>query len=177
MIFPVVILGIKNNQNLYIDKQGKWLANYIPAYIRRYPFILATSNDSDDNFAVCVDESYSGFNEKNKGQALFDIEGNETDALKQTIEFMKEYQNHIQLTAIFSNNIKTMEILEPMQANVELKDGEKFAMGGFLGVNREKLKALPSEKLAELVTTDQMELICAHLNSLENIDILFQRMN
>ena len=104
-LFPVVILGLKNNQNLYIDKKGKWLANYIPAYIRRYPFILAKSNDEGGNFAVCVDKSFSGFNNKNKGQQLFDSNGGESNILKQSVAFLQEYQNHIQLTALFTKTL------------------------------------------------------------------------
>jgi len=176
-LFPVVILGLKNNQNLYIDKKGKWLANYIPAYIRRYPFILATSNEDGENFAVCIDKKFSGFNNKNKGQPLFDIKGGESDILKHSVNFLKEYQSHIQLTALFTSNIKALNILEPMQANIKLNDGEKLALSGFMGINREKLKSLPADKLGELAISDHLELIYAHLNSLDNIDILFKRMN
>jgi len=176
-LFPVVILGLKNNQNLYIDKKGKWLANYIPAYIRRYPFILATSNDEGGNYAVCVDKSFSGFNNKNKGQQLFDSNGGESNILKQSVDFLREYQNHIQLTALFTNNIKELNILEPMRANVKLDDGENLALGGFMGINREKLKSLPADKLNELAKSDQLELIYAHISSLDNVNILFKRMN
>jgi hypothetical protein len=63
-----------------------------------------------------------------------------------------------------------------MQANVEMKTGDKFAIGGFLCVNRVKLKALPAEKLAELVKSDQMELICAHLLSLNNVNKLMKKV-
>ena len=176
-IFPVVILGMQNKQNLYVDHQGQWSANYIPAYVRRYPFILANSRDKEGNFAVCIDESYPGFNNKQKGQRLFNAQGEESEILKQSVEFLKEYQNHTQLTTLFSNNINELGILEPMHANIELKNGERLALSGFLGINREKLKALAPETLSGLVNTDQMELIYAHLSSLDNIETLIQRLD
>ena len=51
-VFPLVLLGLKTKQNLYVDSKGIWKANYIPAYARRYPFILANpaSKNSNDQF-------------------------------------------------------------------------------------------------------------------------------
>jgi len=175
-IFPVVLLGLKGNENLFVGKKSEWLADYIPAYVRRYPFILASNESNGDNFAVCIDESYPGFNIDKKGQKLFDKKGEESDLLKQSVAFLKEYQKHIQLTTLFCKNIKELDVLEPMQANVEMKDGEKISLGGFMGVNRTRLKELPAEKLADLVKTDQMELIYAHLTSLENINRLIKHL-
>jgi len=123
-IFPVVILGLKKDENLYVGKKGEWDAQYIPAYVRRYPFILASSSENGGgNFTVCIDESYAGFNIDKKGQPLFDEKGNESDLLKQSVNFLKDYQNNIQLTTLFCNHLKEIDILEPMQANVELKGG------------------------------------------------------
>jgi len=175
-VFPVVILGLRKNENLYINKKGEWLANYIPAYVRRYPFILATDENVADKFTVCIDEECPGFNKKRKGTKLFDEDGNESDLLKNSVEFLKEYQNHIQLTTLFCNNIKELGILEPMKADIKMADGEEISLGGFMGINREKLKALDSEKMVNLVKTDQMELIYAHLVSLGNIDSLMGKL-
>lgn len=63
-----------------------------------------------------------------------------------------------------------------MKADVKLADGEEITLGGFMGVNREKLKTLDSEKLVNLIKTDQMELIYAHLISLGNIDSLMAKL-
>jgi hypothetical protein len=175
-VFPVVILGLKKNENLYINKKGEWLANYIPAYVRRYPFILATEENVLDKFTVCVDSDCPGFNDKGKGTRLFDEDGNESELLKNSVEFLKEYQNHIQLTTMFCNNMKELGLLEPMKADVKLADGEEISLGGFMGINREKLKALGSEAMLNLVKTDQMELIYAHLISLGNIDSLMSKL-
>jgi hypothetical protein len=63
-----------------------------------------------------------------------------------------------------------------MQANVERASGEKYSLGGFMGVNRQKLKDLKPAKLAELLKSDQMELIFAHLASLSNLNALMKRI-
>ena len=67
-VFPVVILGLRKNENLYVNKKGEWLANYIPAYVRRYPFILATGEEGSDQFTVCVDNDCPGLIKRKKEQ-------------------------------------------------------------------------------------------------------------
>lgn len=176
-IFPVVLLGLRKNENLFVNDKGEWQADYIPAYVRRYPFILASTEANGGNFTVCIDESFPGFNTAKEGKPLFDKAGEQTDMLKQSVDFLKDYQNHVQLTTLFCDNLKKLDLLEPMQANIELKDGEKQTMGGFLGVNRERVKGLEPAKLAELVKSDQLELIYAHLSSLANLRGLTKRLN
>ncbi len=176
-VFPVVLLGLEKNNNLFVDKKGNWTADYIPAYVRRYPFILATPDDSQETFTVCIDESFPGFNTANEGNPLFDEKGDHQDILKQAVDFLKDYQNHVQMTTFFSDNLSKLDILEPVQADIELASGAKHALGGFMCVNRQKLKELKPAQLAELVKSDQMELIFAHLASLTNLRSLMNRMN
>lgn len=173
-IFPSVLFGLENNQNLYLGKKGEWLVDYIPAYVRRYPFILATSGGTSDTFAVCIDESYSGFNSQQKGQRLFEEDGTESEMLNRSIEFLKEYQTHIQVTDVFCKNIQDSGILEPMQVKIVM-DSKEQAISGFFCVNREHLKGLDPKKMAELMISDHMELIFAHLYSLNNLDRLVKK--
>lgn len=175
-VFPVALLGIQKNSNLFVDNKGNWTANYIPAYVRRYPFILATPDDSEATFTVCIDESFPGFNTAKEGQPLFDEKGEQLDIMKQAVDFLKDYQSHVQLTTLFCENLSKLDILEPMQANIERADGDKSSLGGFMGVNRDKLTALKPAQIAELLKTDQMELIFAHLASLSNLNGLLKRL-
>jgi len=176
-VFPVALLGLEKNSNFFVDDKGNWTANYIPAYVRRYPFILATADDTKANFSVCIDESFPGFNTAKEGNALFNEKGEQSEILDQAVSFLKDYQSHVQLTTLFCENLVKLDILEPMQANMESTTGEKSSLGGFMGVNREKLKALKPAKLAELLKTDQMELIFAHLASLSNLNSLMKRIS
>jgi len=175
-VFPVALLGLQKNSNLFVDEKGNWTANYIPAYVRRYPFILATPDDSEATFTVCIDESFAGFNTAKEGQPLFDENGEQLDIMKQAVDFLKDYQSHVHLTTLFCENLSKLDILETMEANIEHADGDKSSLGGFMGVNREKLKALKPTQITELLKTDQMELIFAHLASLSNLNGLMKRL-
>lgn len=176
-LYPVVLLGLDKDQNLFVDSKGKWLANYIPAYARRYPFILATSSDNDGNYTICIDDKYSGFNTSKKGEKLFDEDGGHTEQLKRSIEFLREYNRHTQVTTAFCNRLNELNILEPMKLSMKTDDGKEKTMGGFVGVNRMKFKGLPAETVTDLFQTDYLELIYLHLASLSNVETLRQRLD
>ena len=69
-MMPAVILGVRGNENLYLSGNGKWQAKYVPAFVRRYPFVFSTSDDGK-TFMLCVDEAFPGFNREGRGQRLF----------------------------------------------------------------------------------------------------------
>jgi len=175
--FPVALLGITPGQNLYLNSKGEWLAQYIPAYVRRYPFIVASdpADGKSRQLTVCIDESYAGFNQSETGNRLFLDSGEQSAILVQAIEFLKEYNQHLELTNIFCERLNEMGLLEPMQAVIKMSSGEEQSMSGFMGINREKLKKLKAKVLMELVRSDFMELIYAQLASISNIDRLVER--
>ena len=59
---PVALLVLLNNYNLFIIDDVSWDAKYIPAFVRRYPFVLADTGESGQR-VVCIDEDYAGFND------------------------------------------------------------------------------------------------------------------
>lgn len=168
-VLPVALLGIRNNQNLFVAQDGAWKAKYIPAYVRRYPFILAT-DDSGGRFTVCIDESYPGFNTAREGERLIADDGEDGPLLKRSVEFLKDYQQHVVRTGAFCKTIRALDLLEPVQANIAMKSGDRFALTGFLCVSKARLKALGDADLAMLVRQDYLELIYLHLQSLTNMD-------
>jgi hypothetical protein len=175
MVFPLAVLGLRDGENLFVTPEGGWNAVYVPAYVRRYPFILSTQPGSD-NLTVCIDRAYPNLNTDEDGQALFE-EGQESTFLKESLDFLKDFQTQYAMTVQLSARLKEWGILESMQANIELNGGSKLNMGGFLVVNRQRLATLAPEQLAELVQNGTMELIYLHLNSLDNFARLVERLS
>jgi hypothetical protein len=165
-LMPAVILGI-SNQNLYLSQEGSWEAKYVPAFVRRYPFVFSTSPDGKQ-LVLCVDEAFSGFNREGRGQPLFDAAGKPSAYVDSMLRFLQEYQTQFLRTQAFCKKLQDLELLAPMQAQVELASGARMALGGFLAVDRAKLKALPGDKLAELARTDELELLYLHIHSMRN---------
>ncbi len=172
---PMAVMGVKADQNLFVSDDGKWNADYIPAYVRRYPFVLAAKERDSENLTVCFDTGYSGLNRR-QGEALFDKDGNHTPFLEKIVEFMREYHTQGQVTEIFCNRLKELELLQPVQAQLSLGEGENMSLVGFQAVDREKLKGLPDDVISELLRNDGLELIHVHLASLERFTDLLIRL-
>lgn len=173
-LMPAVILGIRGNENLFLsDKSHDWQAKYIPAFIRRYPFVFSRN---DDRFVLCIDEAYPGLNREGRGAALFDAEGKPSPYVDNVLKFLQEFQTQFLRTQAFCRKLKELDLLEPMQAQVVMGSGSRIALGGFMAVSRTKLKALPGDKLAELAATDELELLYLHLQSMRNFEGLKDRL-
>jgi hypothetical protein len=170
---PAAILGVRGNENLFLGDNGLWQARYVPAFVRRYPFVFS---HTEEKFVLCVDEGFSGFNRQGRGKRLFNDDGSTTAYVEGILKFLQDYQTHFLATQRFCNRVRELGLLEPMSVQLTLQSGPALSLGGFMGVNREKLKALPPQSLAELARTDELELIYIHLHSLRNFDRLRERL-
>lgn len=175
VVFPSVILGTKDGQNAHVKPDGTWDGRYVPAFLRRYPFVFAASEDNQ-TFTLCVDEEFEGLNTDGLGERLFDAEGNRTQFLESTLQFATGYQAQFQRTQQFTDRLKSLELLEPAQAQFNFASGERTQLAGFQTVNRDKLKALPAATLSEMAMNDELELCYLHLHSLNNITPMTQRL-
>lgn len=173
-VFPSVILGMQSNNNDHVSADGTWKGNYVPAFLRRYPFVFSESEDGE-TFTLCIDEEFDDFNNKGKGERLFDTDGKRTQYLETMLNFIQEYQNQFQRTQIFARKLVEFDLLEPAQAQFQLA-GKQSSLGGFQTINREKLKALTGKKLKELAATDELELCYLHLQSLNNLTPMARRL-
>jgi hypothetical protein len=170
---PVVLLGLSAEENLYLEDGHRWKARYIPAFVRRYPFVFARSADGN-TYALCVDESFKGCNQEGRGEPLFDVTGAGTDYLNAMMKFVTSYQQQITQTTAFCEKLKQLDLLEEMTARFQLPSGEQAQVKGFMAVDRAKLSQLPGDTLAELTRTGALELIYAHLLSLRNFAELLE---
>ena len=174
-VMPAVILGMRGSENLYLTQQGAWRAKYIPAFVRRYPFVFSSSDDGT-RFTLCVDEAFGGFNQAGRGERLFDDQGKPTPYVERVLAFLQEYQAQFRRTQAFCRTLKALDLLEPMQAQVTLGSGERLSLTGFMGVNRDRLKGLAGDALAQLAKKDELELVYLHLQSMRNFEGVKDRL-
>ncbi len=171
---PAAIVGIQQDKNLFVSDDGQWQGKYIPAFVRRYPFVFS-SNEYQSRFTLCVDQEFQGLNEEGKGEKLFDEQGEKTEYLDKMLNFLQEYQLQFQRTRAFCEKLKELDLLESMQAQISLPSGSQQSLTGFQVINRDRLKALDGDKLAELAKTDALELAYLHLQSLNNFSVMIER--
>jgi len=170
-IMPVVLLGLKKSENIYLAEDGSWEGKYLPAFIRRYPFVLAQSDEQNSAY-LCIDEDYPGFNQDNLGEALIDDDGSASEYTDGILRFLSQFQAEYERTKVICKRLKELNLLEPKQAESKLPNGQVKAMNGFYTVERSRISTLSSDVLLDLVKTGVYEMICHHLASLRNLNKL-----
>jgi len=174
-VLPAAVLGVRPDQNLFVSEGSKWQAKYIPAFIRRYPFVFSATDDRT-MVTLCVDEAHPGLNREGRGERLFDEDGKPSAYTNKVLKFLKEYQVHFERTRLFGKRLRELDLLEPTQAQVTTPKGEKLTLGGFMAVPRKKLRALGGDPLASLAKTDELELLYLHLYSMRNFGDVKDRL-
>lgn len=174
-IVPVAILGVTNTENVYVTDEGGWDAKYVPAFVRRYPFVFARSEDGK-TYTLCIDESWEGCNQEGRGERLIGEQGERTPFVEKLMGFLQDYERNAQRTTVYTNKLKELDLLEQKTANFTLPSGEKRSLRGFMAVNRDKLNGLPAETLRELAQTGELEITYAHLLSMNNLGLMLERM-
>ena len=172
-VIPVAVLGLRDRENLFVDADGQWQSSYIPAFVRRYPFVLANRPDQENQFIVCVDQSTLS---EDEGNELFDAEGQETEYLQNATRFMREYHQRFLQTLEFGKKLDELGLLNEMNARVTREDESAVVLGQFLSVNEQALMQLTTAHVDELFRAGYMGWLYAHLISLGLFPQLARRM-
>jgi hypothetical protein len=174
-VMPVVVMGLRDQENLFVSDEGLMDASYVPAFLRRYPFVFSASADGK-TFTLCLDEAFEGCNAEGVGEKLFDAEGTRTQYVENVLNFLQDYQAQFQRTQAFCKKLVELELLEPMGAQFTVETGEKLTLSGFQAISRTKLKTLSAEQLHMLAATDELELIYLHLQSMHNFNSMVKKL-
>ena len=167
------LTGLHEGQNLFLDAAGHWAAQYVPAFIRRYPFVFAETGP--DQLSVCIDESYAGFNNA-EGEPLFDEAGEPAAVLTNALALLTDYQRQVQLTIAFLKKLDAANLLMHSELRADFPDGRNALVQGLLVVDEAKLKQLHADTLQAWLASGELGLLYAHLLSLGNVKQLVKRM-
>ncbi|MFK7840578.1 MAG: SapC family protein [Bdellovibrionales bacterium] len=161
---PVAILGLRDNENLFLQADGSWLdSSYIPAYIRRYPFIFSEMPDGDQ-LTLCVDMN-DDIIEKKGEQLFFDGEGQATQLSQNALEFCKSYHAAAQQTIEFSKALADSGLLVEREAQINIANNKRINFSGFQIIDEQKLAELDDKVFLEWRKKGWLPFIYAHLFS------------
>ncbi len=169
VVAPLAVMSLKSGSNLFV-KDGKWTGNYIPAYLRRYPFAMARL-EGQDQIAVCYDEQWPGFSET-EGSSLFAADGQPTEFLNNAKNFLENFEQEAERTRLICLQLADLELLQDMRFEATLPDGEKIEVEGFLAVDEKKLAELPDETVLQLHRSGLLSLLEIHRVSMGNMNRL-----
>ena len=173
---PVLLaaVGIIDDFNLFVGDDGNWEPHaYIPAYLRRYPFGIA-SEASGERFAIVLDSAFEGV--KAGGEIpLFD--GDEpSENTKQAIQFCQDYERDRLVTNQFSKRLMDLGLLQGQSAQYTPQGAtEPHVFAQYHGIEENKLRELDDETLLALSKEGALPLIYAMLMSMGNWRTLLER--
>jgi hypothetical protein len=170
----VAVLGLAQNENLFV-RGGAWEAGtYVPAYVRRYPFCMArvTMNNSEQqNRLICIEKAFLA----DDGEKLFDAEGKPVEKWAPIERLLREYEADLDRTREMCAIITDYALLEPFTMQATPAAGQPLNLAGMFRVKEEKLEHLNAAQHKNLFKKGIVGRIYAHLLSLENFGRLLAR--
>ena len=168
--FPAALLGTAADENLFVDAQGRWLANYIPALWRRGPFRLAKIQASGE-YVLCVDLDSEQV-DQTEGELLFDAEKKPSPRVAQSMQFLGQLENERKATLAACAVLDRHGLLVPWDLKIRQLDGSTRKLDGLSRVDETRLNELDGETLVELQRSGALALIYAHLFSMQKMALL-----
>ncbi|MBX7540809.1 SapC family protein [Qipengyuania sphaerica] len=174
---PLALMGLNEGVNTFVDAAGKVTEQvYMPAYIRRYPFMLAKLQQDATELSLMFDPTSDAIGEFEEGERLFDDEGNTTDATKRILEFCEQFEQAAQRTQAFLKEVMDADLLMDGEVAIQRQGEDKpFLYRGFKMIDQEKLRELPADKIEAWNKNGLLMLIHAHIYSMELMRNIFAR--
>ena len=176
---PVAVMGVRQNENLFVDEAGKTDQDfYVPAFVRRYPFVFA-NDENADRLLLCVDRDAPMVS--NQPDVPFFQNGEATEFTTNAIEFCKEYERQRRATVEFISLIKELGLFEQKTVAFQPRDaqgqpqGDQQKIADYWAVDENKLNELPADKFNLLRENGALGAIYAHMISLLNCQRVITR--
>ena len=174
---PIALMGLNEGVNVFLDDEGKLVDDnvYVPAYVRRYPYMLARLRPDAQELSLCFDPTSDSIGAFDDGDALF-ADGQPTELTKSILSFNESFEQAGARTQQFMNELKELELLMDGEVSIQQEGVEQpFIYRGFQMVNEEKLTNLRGDQLRKMTQSGMLPLLYAHLFSLSLMRELFAK--
>ncbi|MHB0776563.1 SapC family protein [Halomonas sp. WWR20] len=169
---PVALTGLGGERNLYVHSDGRWLASYVPSILRGHPFRMAKA-DNDQQVLAAEQDSLT---DEPSAQPLFDDDGNLTEKVQQTLNFLTQCDKNRQVTAKASLLLGETGLIEPWPLKIERGEGqEPITVQGLYRINEKALNDLAAEAFADLRKHGALALAYAQLFSMSQLSQFTER--
>lgn len=171
-------MGLSEGVNAFMDEEGRPIEKniYIPAYIRRFPFLLARLRPDSDELSLCFDPTIGAIGDFEEGERLFDDDGQPSAATKAILNFCEQFEAAGQRTGAFVDDLQKSGLLMDGEVSIQPEGASQpFIYRGFRMVDEEKLRELRGDELRKMHQSGLLPLIYAHLFSMTQVRELFAR--
>jgi hypothetical protein len=173
---PLALMGLNEGINVFLDESGTLRdpSVYVPAYMRRYPFLLARLQPESDELSLCFDPTSGAIGEFEDGEPLFDGD-QPSEATRNVLQFCEQFETAGQRTGAFLDDLKASGLLMDGEVAIQPEGVEQpFIYRGFQMVDEEKLRDMRGDELRKMNQNGMLPLIYAHLFSLSMIREVFR---
>ncbi len=167
----VFLLSFVQDRNAFVTSNGLWDATYIPAYIRRYPFILANAQGREH--VICIDREFTGLGLQ--GQHLFEKDGANSNYLNGTLQFMSDFEVAARRTGKLCDRLREWSLLRPVDIKLRVGGAESPVAQGLFIVDEGAFSRLADEQFLALRHDGHLVAIYAHLLSLQALNNILKR--
>jgi len=174
---PLALMGLHEGANTFFDAEGMLIDNsvYVPAYLRRYPFMLARLSEATDQLSLCFDPTSNAVGDFDDGEALFDGE-NPSQATNDILAFCEQFEQAGQRTGAFMAEVQSLGLLMDGEVAIQPEGAEQpFVYRGFQMVDEAKFRDLRGDELRKMNQSGTLALVMAHLFSLSLVRDIFAR--
>lgn len=173
---PLALMGLNEGINTFVDDDGKLLENvYVPAYIRRYPFLLARLRPDAEELSLCFDPTADAIGAFDEGDPLF-ADGQSTETVAAILKFCEEFETAGARTGAFMAELAEHKLLMEGEVTIQPEGAaQPFIYRGFQMVNEEVLRELRGDVLRKMMQSGLLPLVHAHLFSLNLSRDIFAR--
>jgi hypothetical protein len=172
---PLALMGLNEGVNVFVQDNGQFTAGYVPAYLRRHPWLLARLNPEREELSLCFDPTSGVLGDFEDGIALFE-DGQPTQAVNDTLKFCEQFEIAAQSTGQFVRELNDLGILEDGEFNIQHPEmPQPYNYRGFRMVNEEKLRELRGDQLRKMNQNGMLTVLHAHLFSLNQMNDLFAK--
>ena len=174
---PIALMGLNEGVNVFLDENGRASDPnmYIPAYLRRYPFLLAKLRPDSDELSLCCDPTSGAVGDFEEGEALFDGD-QPSPATKAILEFCEQFEAAGLRTNAFVEDLVKSDLLMDGEVAIQPEGFDQpFVYRGFRMVDEEKVRNLRGDELRKMNQNGMLPLVYAHLFSLSQMRDVFAR--
>ncbi len=177
----VALLGLKPDENVFLDEFSGWKANYIPAVMERGPFLIGfqdqRADGGDERTPVVHVDMDSARVSYSEGKAVFLEHGGMSPYLERVNRVLNHIYDGMAVSDAMFAAFNELNLIEPVTLDIELNEREQYQLNGNYTLNREKLAALSGSDLARLNAAGFLRCAFLVIESLGNIQHLIALKN
>jgi len=173
---PLALMGLNEGVNVFVDDEGKLTSEvYVPAYVRRYPFMLARLRPEVDELSLCFDPTADAIGAFEEGEALFE-DNQPSETTKQILGFCENFEQAGMQTGAFMKELADNKLLIDGEVSIQPEgSAQPFVYRGFQMISEDALKNLRGDVARKMIQSGLLPLVYAHLFSLSLIRDVFAR--